>query len=292
MLKCLTMFKRQTSGSVVCASCGYLVGVKDDRCYHCGRRNPGLFGFSAALRNLGHDAGFVPFVTGFCVLMYLVSMLVGGFSMRMDLGFLSPGPRGLFLLGESGTIPVVVLGRWWTVLSASWLHGGLLHIFFNLMWIRQLAPGVAEFYGPGRMVIVYVVGGAIGFLVSAMAGLVLSSLPPPLGASGLVVGASSSIFALLGALVYYGNRSGSRHVHAQALSWALSAFVIGLLIPYVDNYAHAGGFLGGYLVGRILDPLKQEQVNHIMIAVLLLALSVLSVIASVIHGIPLLPLLS
>jgi rhomboid protease GluP len=184
------------------------------------------------------------------------------------------------------------LGRWWTVLSATWLHGGLLHIFFNLMWIRQLAPGVAEFYGPGRMVIVYVVGGAIGFVVSSLAGLVLSSLPPPLGAAGVVVGASSSIFALLGALVYYGNRSGSRHVHAQALSWALSAFVIGLLIPYVDNYAHAGGFLGGYLVGRILDPLKQEQVNHIMIAVALLALSVLSIIASVIHGIPLLPLLS
>lgn len=278
------MLKRQTSGSVVCASCGYLVGVKDDRCYHCGRRNPGLFGFSVALRNLGHDAGFVPFVTGFCIVMYLISMLLGGFSMRLDLGFLAPGDHGLFLLGESGTVPVFGAGRWWTVLSAQWLHGSLLHIFFNLMWIRQLAPGVAELYGPGRMVIVYVVGGAIGFLVSVLAGLALPSLPPPLGAAGWVVGASASIFSLLGALVYYGNRSGSRHVHAQALSWALSAFVIGLLIPNVDNYAHAGGFLGGFLVGRILDPLKQEHVNHILIAVVLLALSVLSVVVSVIHG--------
>ena len=286
------MLKRQTSGSVVCASCGYLVGVKDDRCYHCGRRNPGLFGFSVALRNLGHDAGFVPFVTGFCVVMYLISMLVGGFSMRLNLDFLAPGFRGQFLLGESGTVPVFGMGRWWTVLSAQWLHGSLLHIFFNLMWIRQLAPGVAELYGPGRMVIVYVVGGAVGFLVSSVAGLVLSNLPPPLGAGIVVVGASSSIFALLGALVYYGNRSGSRHVHAQAFSWALSAFVIGLVIPNVDNYAHAGGFLGGFLVGRILDPLKQEQINHIMIAVVLLALSVLSIIASVIHGIPILNALS
>jgi rhomboid protease GluP len=141
-------------------------------------------------------------------------------------------------------------------------------------------------------VIVYVVGGAVGFLVSSVAGLVLSNLPPPLGAGIVVVGASSSIFALLGALVYYGNRSGSRHVHAQAFSWALSAFVIGLVIPNVDNYAHAGGFLGGFLVGRILDPLKQEQINHIMIAVVLLALSVLSIIASVIHGIPILNALS
>jgi rhomboid protease GluP len=285
------MFKRQTSGSVVCASCGYLVGVKDDRCYHCGRRNPGLFGFATSLRNLGHDAGFVPFVTGLCIVMYLISMLYG-FSTRLDLGFLSPNGKALFLLGESGTVPVFMLDRWWTLLSASWLHGSLLHIFFNLMWIRQLAPEVGELYGPGRMVIVYVLGGAIGFLVSSVAGLVLAQLPPPLGAAGAVVGASSPIFSLLGALVYYGNRSGSRHVHAQALSWALSAFVIGLLIPHVDNYAHAGGFLGGFVVGRFLDPLKQEQINHIMIAVVLLALSVLSIIISVIHGIPLLPYLS
>jgi rhomboid protease GluP len=223
--------------------------------------------------------------------MYLISMLYG-FSTRLDLGFLSPNGKALFLLGESGTVPVFMLDRWWTLLSASWLHGSLLHIFFNLMWIRQLAPEVGELYGPGRMVIVYVLGGAIGFLVSSVAGLVLAQLPPPLGAAGAVVGASSPIFSLLGALVYYGNRSGSRHVHAQALSWALSAFVIGLLIPHVDNYAHAGGFLGGFVVGRFLDPLKQEQINHIMIAVVLLALSVLSIIISVIHGIPLLPYLS
>jgi hypothetical protein len=50
------MFKRQTTGSVVCASCGYLVGVRDETCYHCGRRNPGLWGFAPALRSLGNDS--------------------------------------------------------------------------------------------------------------------------------------------------------------------------------------------------------------------------------------------
>jgi hypothetical protein len=54
----------------------------------------------------------------------------------------------------------------------------------------------------------------------------------------------------------------------------------------VDNYAHAGGFGGGYLLGRLLDPLRAEQVNHILIAVVLLVLSVLSIVASVIHGLP------
>ena len=72
------MFKRQTTGSVVCVSCGYLVGVNDDRCYNCGRRNPGLWGFAPALRSLGHDLGFVPFVTAFCILMYGLTLLQGG----------------------------------------------------------------------------------------------------------------------------------------------------------------------------------------------------------------------
>jgi rhomboid protease GluP len=136
------MFKRQTSGSVVCASCGYLVGVKDDRCYHCGRRNPALFGYATALRNLGHDAGFVPFVTGFCVLMYLISMLLGRvFAAPGSRASCRPGPRGLFLLGESGTVPVIELHRWWTIFSASWLPRRPAPYLLNLMWIRQLAPG-------------------------------------------------------------------------------------------------------------------------------------------------------
>jgi rhomboid protease GluP len=277
------MFRRQTSGSVVCVSCGYLVGVKDDRCYHCGRRNPALFGFAPALRSLGHDLGFVPFVTGFCAVMFVVSILVGGVSTGGGLfGFLSP--RGNVVLGASGWVPVFEFGRWWTLLSASWLHGSLIHILFNVMWIRQLAPAVGEFYGPGRMVIIYVLAGVTGFGASSLAGYALPNLPHPLGAGAFTVGASASIFGLLGALVYYGNRSGSRFVHGQAMSWAGMAFIFGLLFQGIDNYAHAGGFLGGYLIGQVLDPLKPEQVNHIFVAVVLLALSVLSVLASYLHA--------
>src|SRR6185436_4110448 len=74
----LFVFGRQRSGSVVCVSCGYLVGVNDDRCYHCGRRNPGLWGFAPVLRRLGHDLGFVPFVIGTCVVMYVLTLLWSG----------------------------------------------------------------------------------------------------------------------------------------------------------------------------------------------------------------------
>lgn len=282
------MFRRQTSGSVVCASCGYLVGVRDDRCYHCGRRNPGLFGFAPALRSLGHDLGFVPFVTGFCGVMYVLSLAAGGIEMGGGLfGFLSPSAPSLLAFGAAGAYPVFELGRWWTLLSASWLHGGLLHIAFNLMWIRQLAPAVGELYGPGRMVIIYLAAGLAGFAASSAAGAYIS-LPWPLGGAELTIGASASIFGLLGALVYYGRRGGSSLVRGQAVSWAVMMFVFGLLMPGVDNYAHAGGFAGGYLAGRILDPLRPEQINHILLAVVGLVLSVAAILASYLHTMALL----
>ena len=279
------MFKRQTTGSVVCVSCGYLVGVNDDRCYHCGRRNPGLWGFAPALRSLGHDLGFVPFVTGLCVVVYVLTLLWGGPTLAGSLfSILAPSPTSLLVFGASGAEPVLLYHRWWTVLSAGWLHGNLLHIFFNLSWIRQLAPAVGELYGPGRMVIVYTFAGVVGFTTTTLAAIFIR-VPIPILQPGLVtVGASASIFGLLGALVYYGRRSGSSLIHGQATSWALGAFMFGFIMPGIDNYAHAGGFLGGYVAGRLLDPLKPERINHMAIAVVCLALSVLSIVVSVIHA--------
>ncbi len=68
------------------------------------------------------------------------------------------------------------------------------------------------------------------------------------------------------------------------MSWALTVFVLGLIMPGVDNYAHAGGFVGGYAVARVLDPLKPEQINHMFVAVVCLVLSVLAILASVVHA--------
>ena len=62
MLYASKVFQRQKTGSVVCASCGSLVGVNDETCYTCGRRNPGLWGFSPMLRRFGNDLGFVTLV--------------------------------------------------------------------------------------------------------------------------------------------------------------------------------------------------------------------------------------
>ena len=129
---------RQKTGSVVCASCGSLVGVNDDRCYSCGRRNPGLWGFGPALRRFGNDLGFLSLVLYGCGALYVISLLLtvatgGNLFSGSVFSLLGPNQYSLVLLGASGAGPVFGAGRWWSVLSAGWLHGGLLHIFFNLM---------------------------------------------------------------------------------------------------------------------------------------------------------------
>ncbi|HSK08788.1 MAG TPA: rhomboid family intramembrane serine protease [Vicinamibacterales bacterium] len=283
------MFKRQRTGSVVCPSCGNLVGVNDERCYNCGRWNPGLWGFTPVLRRLGNDLGFTPMVIGGSALLYVASLLLSGRNIGMSglFSLLSPSTEAVFLLGASGAIPVFHFDRWWTVLSAAWLHGGLLHILFNMMWVRQLAPATGGLYGPSRLVIIYTIAGIVGFVMSSVFGYVLPGVPI-LGGAGFTIGASAPIFGLLGALVRYGHRTGSSLVRSQAWGYALMLFVFGLIMPGVDNWAHAGGFAGGYLAGMWLDPLTPERQDHLFIALGCIAATVLSILASVVLGFPLL----
>ncbi len=277
---------RQKTGSVVCASCGSLVGVNDDKCYTCGRRNPGLWGFGPVLRRLGNDLGFVSLVVYGSAVLYtatlLVTVLRGGSLVSGSIfSILSPDGAALLMFGASGAYPVFGLSRWWTILSAGWLHGGVLHILFNMMWVRQLGPAVADMYGAGKMVIIYTVASAAGFLFSSFMGAFLPWIPL-LGGGSLTVGASAPIMGLLGALVYYGRRGGSSIVRSEALYYAMTLFVMGLILPRVDNAAHAGGFVGGYLAGIWLDPLKPERVDHLLGAVVCLAVTALAIIVSIV----------
>ncbi len=270
---------------MICTSCGVLVGVNDDTCYNCGRRNPGLWGFGPLLRSLGNDLGFVPFVIGGCAVVYVLTLVAsrGNISQGGVFSFLGPSTQALFLFGASGSVPVFVAGRWWTVLSAAWLHAGVLHILFNMMAVRQLAPATADLYGPGRMVIIYTAGSVAGFALSSFAG---AYIPPLfiLRGSTITVGASASISGLIGALMYYGRRSGSGIVRSEASRYVLMLVIYGFMMPGIDNYAHAGGFGGGYLAARLLDPLTPERGDHLAIAVVCLVLSVVSIVVSVIHG--------
>ena len=282
------MLQRKTTGSVVCPSCGSLVGVRDDKCYTCGRANPGLWGFAPALRQLGQDLGFVPLVIGGSAALYVLSLIASGSELGVvggALSILSPSPRALLLFGASGQIPVFQLGMWWTVLSASWLHGNLLHIVFNMMWVRDLGPVAADVIGPARTIIIYVVSGVCGFLLSSVAGAFIPPIPLLRGAD-FTVGASASVFGLLGALMHYGRTSGSSLIRAEAKRYALILFVFGLIMPGIDNFAHAGGFLGGYASSAFFNPLTRERGDHMIVAVVCLLATLLAIVFSLVFFLP------
>ena len=286
------MFKRQRTGSVVCASCGSLVGVNDEKCYTCGRRNPGLWGFAPLLRRLGNDLGFVQLIIYGCGGLYIaglvITLVLGGPQALMGggspFGLLSaPSVVNLFL-GASGANPVFNGGMWWTLLSAGWLHSGILHIFFNMMWVRNLGPAMADIYGGPRMVIIYTLASIGGFLLSSVAFL----FGIPRFGAFQTVGASAPVFGLLGALVHYGRRSGSSMIYSEAKSYAVGMVIFGLLMPGIDNAAHVGGFIGGYLASTWLDPLKPERANHMIGALVCLAATALAILASMLRVGPLL----
>jgi rhomboid protease GluP len=283
------MFSRQKTGSVVCTSCGSLVGVNDDRCYNCGRRNPGLWGFGPMLRRFGNDLGFVTLVVYGCSILY-VAMLLASVALGLDimgggspLAMLAPAPQVALAFGSSGALPVFRYDMWWTVLSAGWLHGSALHILFNMLWVRQLGPAVADVYGAGRMVIIYTIASVVGFTVSSVAGYFLWWMPISFLRGALqTLGASAPIFGLLGALVYYGRRGGSSIIGATALQYALVLGIFGFIMRGVDNYAHAGGFIGGYLAGMWLDPLRPERMDHLLWAIACLAVTLAAILASLV----------
>jgi membrane associated rhomboid family serine protease len=283
---------RQKTGSVVCASCGSLVGVNDDKCYTCGRRYPGLWGFGPVLRRLGNDFGFTTAIVYGCAGLYTLSLLLtvlsGGNLMGGGMfGLLGPDRYAYDALGAAGAYPVFYEGYWWTLLSAGWLHGGALHILFNMMWVRQLGPAVADIYGEARMIIIYTISSIAGFLLSSFLGAHPAWSLPFFHGAGYTVGASAPIFGLLGALVHYGKRGGSSFVYTQAMTYAVTLFVIGLFgFGTIDNSAHLGGFIGGFLASKWLDPLKRERMDHFVGAAVCLVATALSVVTSLVIFLP------
>ena len=262
--------------------------MRDEKCYSCGRSNPGLWGFAPAIRALGRDMGFVPLVLGVSVTLYVVGLIASGpaaLGGRGMFNMLSPGTNVLLWFGASGAYPVFVFGHWWTVLSATWLHAGVLHILFNMMWVRNLGPSMVDIIGPGRTVIIYVVSGVCGFLLSSVMGAYGPRLPL-LGGANLTVGASASVFGLIGALMHYGRVSGSHLIRQETRGYAMMGVLLGVLMPGIDNYAHLGGFLGGYGASMFFNPLTRERGDHVIIGLVCLLATFAAIAASLLQGPP------
>ncbi|MDA8402726.1 MAG: rhomboid family intramembrane serine protease [Desulfobacteraceae bacterium] len=203
--------------------------------------------------------------------MYIISLIISGsrigFSMNPMTAF-SPSSGGLEILGGTGTIPIDGFGRWWTLLSANYLHASLLHIFFNMLMFWQLAPLASREYGSYRMFSIYTIGGVIGFLVSYLARIPFT------------IGASAAVCALVGSLLYFGKSRGGVYgqaVYKQIFGWVISLFLFGFFIPGINNWAHGGGSLGGILVGWLLGytEIRQERAYHKTIALVCAGLTVI-----------------
>lgn len=253
---------RKTSGAILCPSCGRLTNADAPVCLVCGRRNPGMWGFAGPLRSLFRRRSFTDVVTVACIVLYVASLVIDPRAALRPRGLFSvfsPSLDALWTLGAAGAVPWH-LGRWWTVLTGIYLHGGLLHILFNVLWIRQLGPAVEELYGPARMVVIFSVSGAVGFVASNAFG------------HPFTIGASGSIFGLLGAMVAFGHKRGGTFgslILRQYGQWAILLFIMGFLMPGVNNVAHAGGFVGGLGSGwglALAERRAETGLDHLLAA--------------------------
>ncbi|MFQ5707728.1 MAG: rhomboid family intramembrane serine protease [bacterium] len=266
-------------GSILCPNCGKLISANASECVHCGMKNPNLWGMSGYLRKiLGGQMSFIPVISAVCVVLYVISLLLDPSALLQThgfLSFLSPSGRSLDRLGMTGYV-AMYRGHWWTLITAIYLHGGLLHILFNVLWIRQLGPAVEEFFGVSRSFIIFTVAGILGFVVSNF-----WRIPFTIGASG-------SIFGLLGALVYYGRKRGGTFgsaIYRQTGQWAIVLFVFGFLFPGINNFAHAGGFIGGYLSAALLGftESKKETFTHQILALGTMGLTLFAFLLAVLN---------
>lgn len=244
------------SNALLCPDCRKLISADEPECPYCGLSTPGSRLKNTVL-NWGFGSGerLVNTIIAVNVVMYLLSLLMSNRGLHLSanpMTFLSPDSRGLLLMGATGAIPIDRFHHWWTLVSASYLHGGMLHIVFNMLALRQLTPLVIREYGTYRMIVIYTLSGVCGFLISYLAGI------------SFTIGASAAVCGLIGALLYYGKRRGGTYgqaVYRQVGGWALSIGLFGLLVPGINNWAHSGGMAGGILFGLFLGYQEREKEN-------------------------------
>ena len=243
-------------GALLCPNCRKLISADESQCPHCGLPTPGSR-WKQVIMARGHSAEqrLIQTIIITNIAMFVISLLMSRGGIRLSgnpLFLLSPDNQGLLLLGATGTFPIDQFGRWWTLVSASYLHGGILHIVFNMLAFRQIAPLVTREYGVHRMFSIYTLAGVGGFLVSYLAGV------------SRTIGASAAICGLIGALLYYGKSRGGTYgqaVYRQVGGWAVSIAIFGIVIPGINNWAHGGGIATGILLAMMLGYQERRKTS-------------------------------
>ena len=260
--------------SILCPNCRKLISMDEPACPYCGLIRPGLHNTAGIIRKIFLGSDPVRTIIYVNIALYVLSLILGGISTEGSFNFLSPSSQSLFLLGASGTIPVIGAHRYWTLISASFLHGGILHIAFNMMALYQLGPFVLREFGFHRFINLYIITGICGFAVSVLFGVPFT------------IGASASICGLIGAIIYFGKSRGDHYgeiIYKEAMGWVVGLIVFGLIFSGINNWAHGGGILSGiglaFLMGY--NDNKQESAWIKLLAYACILITVLVLIWAV-----------
>lgn len=253
------MTAQQSKNSLLCPNCRRLISRDEPQCPYCGIRRPASWWKNNRLiTGLSHHDGVISLILYTNIGFYILSLVLfprsSGLALN-PLSFLSPSHKSLLVLGSTGTVAIFELHRWWSLVSANYLHGGLMHILFNMIALKQIGPLVIKEYGAYRMLAIYTLGGVFGFVLSFLAGV------------RFTIGASAAVCSLIGAILYYGKSRGGiygQNLYRQIGGWAVTIFVFGLIVPGINNWGHGGGMAAGALLGLLLgyQEKKRENMRH------------------------------
>ncbi len=174
--------------------------------------------------------------------MFLVSELQGG----------STNVEALLRLGALQN-QLIASGEYWRLFTATFLHSGLIHLGFNVLGLFIFGQQIERLYGHARFLAIYILAGLAGSVASYL--FSIASSPNSIG-----VGASGAVFGILGALVafFLSNRDRFGEIGRNTLFGLLIISAInlffGFVTPGIDNFAHIGGFTGGFLLGIVYSP--------------------------------------
>lgn len=232
----------------MCRECRTLVLRNERTCPSCGASMFGVpsggFGRLVTLTFPGSMTVTTLLITVNVGMSLLILLVWGtGGPSAGPMRFLSPPGAALYLFGDKSTHEIFH-GEAWRLITANYLHGGLLHLLMNCYALATLGTLVEESFGARKLFLVYTVCGVCAFLTSAL----LSPAP--------AVGASGALFGLMGFGIVYGKFRGGgagRMVAEHLMRWLIYGAVM-LFMPGIDNLAHFGGLIAGGLLGAVVPP--------------------------------------
>ena len=213
----------------MCPNCRAFVTTSDRVCPYCDAR---LGPRAADQRSPGQIlGGLIPHARFTTVMILLVNT-------ALYLAQTLYPQSGLTQYGASLPAPIMD-GQWWRLITAGFLHGGILHILMNSWVLFDLGAEVEQLYGTSRLIVFYFVSTITGFWTSSHIGLHSS------------LGSSAGIFGLIGAMLAFGvtdKSSLGAAVKSLYMRWVIYGLVLSF-IPGVDFWAHLGGLAGGFVTG-------------------------------------------